>query len=73
MVYHLQLNQSEGPTFTYLGITLNVASMSNWLGAGVVLALGAGLFDLVRRRFMREWSVVQVAIEADVKRQGAPR
>jgi len=73
MVYHLQLNQSEGPTFTYLGITLNVASMSNWLGAGVVLALGTGLFDLVRRRFMREWSVVQVAIEADVKRQGAPR
>ena len=73
MVYYLQLNQSEGPTFAYLGTTLDVASMSNWLGAGVVLAVGAVLFELVRRRFMQRWSVIQVAIEADIKRQEATR
>ncbi|MEP6972211.1 MAG: branched-chain amino acid ABC transporter permease [Betaproteobacteria bacterium] len=69
MVYHLQLNQSEGPTFSYLGAALDVTSMAHWIGATAVFVLGFALFDWRRRGFMRQWSAIQTAIEADIKRR----
>ena len=71
MVYHLQLNQSEGPVFAYLGMELDVEKMLHWMGAAVVLAVGAGLFEWVRRGFVRRWGLIQAAIEADIRRREA--
>ena len=71
MVYHLQLNQSEGPVFAYLGMELDVEKMLHWVGAAVVLAVGGGLFEWVRRGFVRRWGLIQAAIEADIRRREA--
>ncbi len=71
MVYHLQLNQSEGPVFAYLGMELDVEKTLHWLGAAVVLAVGAGLFEWVRRGFVQRWGQIQAAIEADIRRREA--
>jgi len=35
---------------------------------GAWLALGGAAFELVRRRFVRQWSQVQEAIELQIKR-----
>lgn len=67
MVYHLQLNQSQGPVFAYLGMQLNVERKAHWLLAALVLAFGAGLFEWVRRRFVHRWGQIQAAIEADIR------
>ncbi len=71
MVYHLQLNQSEGPVFAYLGMALDVEKTLHWLGAVVVLAVGGGLFEWVRRGFVHRWGQIQAAIEADIRRREA--
>ena len=71
MIYHLQLNQSEGPVFAYLGMELDVEKMLHWVGAAVVLAVGGGLFEWVRRGFVRRWGLIQAAIEADIRRREA--
>jgi len=71
MVYHLQLNQAEGPVFTYLGLNLDVGKPVHWLVALLVLAAGAGLFEWVRRGFLHRWGLIQAAIEVDMKRRGA--
>jgi hypothetical protein len=72
MVYHLQLNQSEGPAFSYLGMQLAVDKTAHWLLAAVVLAIGAGLFAWVRRGFVQRWGAIQAAIEADIRRKEVP-
>ena len=71
MVYHLQLNQSQGPVVAYLGIGLHVDNTTHWLAAALVLAVGAGLFEWVRRRFVHRWGLIQAAIEADIRRREA--
>jgi branched-chain amino acid transport system permease protein len=71
MVYHLQLNQSEGPTFRYLGMVLDVENARHWLLAALVLGIGGGLFEWTRRGFVHRWDVIQAAIEADIRRRGA--
>lgn len=68
MVYHLQLNQSQGSAFSYLGMRLDVARATHWLLAALVLALSAGLFEWVRRGARRRWDAIQAAIEADIGR-----
>ena len=71
MIYHVQLNQSEGPVFAYLGMELDVEKTMHWLGAAVVLTVGAGLFEWVRRGFVHRWGLIQAAIEADIRRREA--
>jgi branched-chain amino acid transport system permease protein len=68
MVYHLQLNSSLGSELHYLGATLDTAHMDSWLAMGAVALVGFGMFELVRRRFVRQWSVVQEHIELENKR-----
>jgi branched-chain amino acid transport system permease protein len=63
MTYHLQLNSSQGSELPFLGTTLNVANVQSWLGAVVVLLIGAGLFEWTRRQFAVKWKEVQEFIE----------
>jgi len=71
MTYHLQLNAALGPELNFLGATLNARALSSWFGAGFVLLVGLGLFETVRRQFLRQWSTIQEGIELDIKRGDA--
>ncbi|MDA8445377.1 branched-chain amino acid ABC transporter permease [Paracidovorax valerianellae] len=71
MTYHLQLNAALGPELNFLGATLNARALSSWFGAGFVLLVGLGLFETVRRQFLRQWGTIQEGIELDIKRGGA--
>jgi branched-chain amino acid transport system permease protein len=71
MIYHLQLNVALGPELKFLGATLNAKSLNSWFGAGFVLVVGLGLFELTRRQFLHDWSEVQEDIEKEIKRREA--
>ncbi len=69
MVYHLQLNQALGPTLKFMGAQLNAKGVDAWLGAGLIVVVGAAMFELVRRQFLHEWGHVQEEIEREIKRR----
>jgi branched-chain amino acid transport system permease protein len=71
MTYHLQLNQALGPELKFMGATLNATQLDSWFGAGFVLLVALGLFELTRRQFVRQWGEVQEHIERDIKRREA--
>ena len=71
MLYHLQLNIGAGPDLSFMGIMLNAKSVGSWLGAAVIMLIGAGLFEICRRRFARHWGDVQASIEADIRHKEA--
>ncbi|MFY8118036.1 MAG: branched-chain amino acid ABC transporter permease [Roseateles sp.] len=69
MIYHLQLNEALGPQLVFMGATLNAHGVDAWLGSGLLLLLGLGLFELVRREFKRQWDQTQEEIEKEIKRR----
>ncbi len=69
MLYHMRLNEAFGPEMRFLGTTLNSAHIDAWLGATLLLLLGACLFECVRRQFKLEWDRTQLEIQAEVKRR----
>ncbi len=69
MLYHLQLNEALGPKMRYLGVALDAGSVESWFGAGLVLATGLVLFELLRRQFRAEWDKAQEEIEHEIKRR----
>ena len=71
MVYHLQLNEALGPQMKFMGTVLDAKALETWLGACLVLAVGVLLFELVRRRFARQWGRTQEQIEIEIKRREA--
>jgi branched-chain amino acid transport system permease protein len=71
MTYHLQLAAGQGSELKFFGLTLDVASAGSWLGAVAVLAIGIGLFEMVRRRFSREWGAIQEFIELELHRRAS--
>jgi branched-chain amino acid transport system permease protein len=71
MVYHIKLNEALGPTMGYAGATLNTRGMDAWVGAGLLLVTGIGLFEVARREFMRQWGHIQEAIETENLRRQA--
>ena len=71
MVYHLQLNESLGANLHFLGADLDAKSMSSWLSALAVAAIGFGLFEFTRRRFAARWGDVQGEIEAAIRAREA--
>jgi len=71
MTYHLQLNASQGGELNFLGVALNVMNPSSWIGATVLLLVGAGLFEFARRRFAVQWKSVQEAIEKQLHPEDA--
>ena len=72
MVYHLQLDAALGNELRFMGTTLNVKVLDSWFGAAFVALTGAGLFELSRRRFAREWGREQSEIQL-LLRQGEGR
>ncbi len=71
MVYHLQLNQALGPQLSFMRVPLDASSFDSWFGAVFVLLVGATLFEMTRRTFVREWGTTQEEIEKEIKRREA--
>jgi len=71
MVYHRQLNEALGPELQFIGATLNSAGLDAWFGAGLLIVVGAALFELVRRHYVHEWGEIQSEIEKEIKRREA--
>jgi branched-chain amino acid transport system permease protein len=69
MIYHLQLNPALGSKLRFLGATLDAHSLDTWFGAVFLLVVGATLFELTRRVFLRQWGEVQEEIEREIKRR----
>jgi len=69
MVYHLQLSTAMGDTVKFLGVTLHTQQADSWFGGAFVMLTGMGLFEVVRRTFMRQWSAIQTDIEKEIKRR----
>ena len=71
MIYHLQLNEALGPELKFMGATLNAKGLDSWFGAAFVLVVGIGLFEMVRRHFVKQWGQVQEEIEKEIKKREA--
>lgn len=69
MVYHLQLSTAMGDTVRFLGVPLNTTQADSWFGGAFVMLTGLGIFELVRRNFMRHWADIQTDIEKEIKRR----
>jgi len=69
MIYHLQLSTAMGDTVKFLGVTLNTQAPDSWVGGFFVMLTGLGLFEVVRRTFMQQWSAIQTDIEKEIKRR----
>jgi len=71
MTYHLKLNEALGPKLVYLGMSLDAKGSSSWLGCAFVMLVGLISFDVVRRRFVKKWGVVQEFIATEIQRREA--
>jgi branched-chain amino acid transport system permease protein len=71
MLYHLQLNEALGPVMRFCGVTLNARDAGAWVAAASLLAIGAVLFEVARRRFRSRWDEAQGDIERELKRREA--
>ncbi len=63
MMYHLQLNAGTGTGLNYLGLQLDAGTAASWIASTAVTLVALGLFEWVRRRFLKVWNEVQVIIE----------
>ncbi len=71
MIYHLQLNTSQGPELHFAGLVLDAQSLGSWFGAAFVMLTGLGLFELARRQYVNDWDETQAFIEKEIKRREA--
>jgi branched-chain amino acid transport system permease protein len=71
MVYHRQLNEALGPELRFMGATLNSSGVDAWFGAGWLIVVGVGLFELARRHYVHQWGEIQEEIEKEIKRREA--
>lgn len=69
MMYHLQLNAGQNTALRFMGANLDAHSVTSWVGSVVVLLVGLGLFEWVRRRFMLQWHDIQVTIEKNTQQR----
>jgi branched-chain amino acid transport system permease protein len=69
MMYHLQLNAALGSELSFLGARLDAKGVNSWFGAVFVMLTGLGLFEVLRRQFVLEWSLIQESIEKEIKRR----
>jgi branched-chain amino acid transport system permease protein len=69
MLYHLQLNAALGSELTFLGVKLDSKGLNSWFGSAFVMLTGLGLFEVCRRQFVKEWSLIQENIEKEIKRR----
>lgn len=71
MIYHLQLNTSQGPELHFAGVVLDAQSLGSWFGAAFVMLTGLGLFELARRQYVHDWDETQAFIDKEIKRREA--
>jgi branched-chain amino acid transport system permease protein len=71
MIYHLQLNEALGSQMQFLHLTVDAKAIGTWLAALAVFALGAALFEWLRRGLGREWGRIQEEIAAEIERREA--
>ncbi len=71
MMYHLQLNAGQDTLLRFFGVDLDAKSPVSWVGSLAVMGIGFALFEWVRRRFMRQWSDIQVTIEKHTQQREA--
>jgi len=69
MVYHLQMAGADGNTVRFMGVVLDSTGLNSWFGCAFVILTGAGLFELCRRQFSKEWGMIQEEIEKEIKRR----
>jgi branched-chain amino acid transport system permease protein len=69
MLYHVQLNPALGSDVPFMGAVLDASKPDTWVGAALAVITGAGLFELVRRHYVKEWGEVQEEIEKEIKRR----
>jgi branched-chain amino acid transport system permease protein len=72
MLYHLQLQTALDDRVRFLGLTLDARSPDSWVGAALLCAAGAVLFEVTRREFLRHWDRTQQQIEARTRRGSMP-
>lgn len=65
LLYHRQLNPAAGTPLRFLGLVLDSASPSSWLGAVLVLVCAGLSVAAVRRRLLRQLATLRVEIERD--------
>jgi len=71
MTYHLQMGGAYGNSVHFMGTVLDVAGPNSWFGCAFIILTGAGLFELCRREFRKQWDKIQEDIENEVKRRAA--
>ena len=71
MVYHLQLSASLGSELVFLGVPLNAKGTGSWVGSALLMLVGLGLFEVLRRKFALKWGTVQEEIEHEMRRREA--
>lgn len=71
MMYHIQLNAALGSELTFLGVKLDSKGVGSWVGSAAVMVIGLALFEVCRRKFAKQWSAIQEAIEIETKRRDA--
>jgi len=71
MVYHRQLNEALGPELKFMGATLDSSGVDAWFGAGWLMVVGIGLFEVARRHYAHQWGEIQEDIEKEIKRREA--
>ncbi len=71
MLYQIQLNTTLGSSLPFMGVTLDTHSLTSWLGALAIAAVGLVLFVMARRRFAKRWGDVQGEIEAAIRAREA--
>ena len=72
MTYHLQLRTGLDDRVRFLGLTLDARSPDSWVGAALLCAAGAVLFEAARREFLRHWDRTQQQIEVRTRRGAMP-
>lgn len=65
MTYHLTLEASNGSVMKLFGFETDAASANPWVICISLLVGGVCMFEPMRRKFMEDWSTVQVEIEED--------
>jgi branched-chain amino acid transport system permease protein len=65
MTYHLTLEASNGPVMKLFGFETDASSANPWVICAALLLGGVLMFEPMRRKFVQDWSDVQVAIEED--------
>lgn len=71
MIYHLQLNSAQGGELSFLGATLNVFGIRDWVIAATCMLIGAGLFESARGQFAQKWRQAQESIERQLHPEDA--